>query len=50
MKQTVILLLALCLGRTLCSAGTNDWPSAFPSAKHPWKRAGHEDAATAYRS
>ena len=48
MKQTVILLLALCLGRTLCSAGTNDWPSAFPSAKHPWKRAGHEDAATAY--
>lgn len=49
MKKTVFLLLTLGLAQTLCRAGTNDWPSAFPSAKHPWKRAGHEDAATAYR-
>ena len=39
----------LSLAVTAFCAETNQFPSPFPSAKHPWRRAGHEERFAAYR-
>lgn len=47
--KPMVILLALSLVLPVHSALANDAQSAFPSAKHAWKRAGHEEQFAAYR-
>jgi hypothetical protein len=49
MKTTVLLLLVLSLVPAAFCTDTNNSLSSFPSAKQPWKRAGHEEQFAAYR-
>lgn len=49
MKKAILLLLVFSLTAAAFSADTNSFPSSFPSAKYPWKRAGHEEQFAAYQ-
>jgi len=49
MKKFTVLLFLFSLAAPAFCAGTNDLPSPFPSARQPWKRAGHEEQFAAYR-